>query len=827
MAKNLTALAIFQSLVRYINMKRIGFVLLWMLATMNVMANSFVSVMAADSLAVDTVRCHLRGRVTDDDGKALPFVNVRLSDQAIGTMTNLAGEYSLDFRSADSVVVKYSLLGFDTKEKLLLRPQGKLVWNVQLRQTGTQMGEVVVSEVRRQMGQTQELSTKELRQMPSTSGNAVEELVATQAGVSTHNEMSSQYNVRGGSFDENCVYVNGVEVYRPLLISSGQQEGLSVINSDMVERVQFSAGGFEAKYGDRMSSVLDITYRKPEKHEGSVSASLLGANIYDGFRVGNLSFSQGFRYKSNRYMLGSLETSGEYDPSFIDYQAYLSWSPSKVWTVDAIGYISRNNYRFKPKDRETKFGTMEDVKSFKVYFDGEEQDLFRTLFGALTVTRKLGKRSSISLGASAFTTKERETYDIQGQYWLDDAGTSEQLAVGTYMEHARNLLTSKTQTLRATYDLQANRHHVQAGFLWKHESIRENSREWEFRDSAGYSMPHYGDRLELIYNLKSVQEVNSSRFELFLQDTWRQEFKAGTLSLNYGARLSHWSWNSETLFSPRVSVGFVPSAAENLTLRLATGMYYQAPFYKELRDTTTTDGATVVQLNRDIRSQRSFQVVLGGEYKFRIANRPFKFTTEVYYKAQSRLNPYNVDNLKIVYYGRNEGSGYVAGVDFKVYGEFVPGTDSWISFSLMKAQMKLHGLSIPQPTDQRWSVNFFFTDYFPGTTRWKMNLKMAFAGGLPFGTPHSGLEANVFRAPPYRRVDIGMSYRLLNNEDHHRSRGLARHLRNVWLGLDCFNVIGLSNVASYLWITDITNRQYAVPNYLTGRMLNARFLVEF
>ena len=780
-----------------------------------------------DSVAVDTARCTLRGRVTDDEGKALTFANVHVEGKAIGTMTNLQGEYSLEFQTGDSIVVKYSLMGFDTKEKLLVRPRGKLVWNVQLRQSGTQMGEVVVSEVRRQMGTTQELNTKDIKRLPSTTGNAVEELVATQAGVSTHNELSSQYNVRGGSFDENCVYVNGTEVYRPLLISSGQQEGLSVINSDMVEKVQFSAGGFEARYGDRMSSVLDITYKKPERHEGSVSASLLGASLYDGFRVGKLSFSQGLRYKSNRYMLGSLETKGEYDPSFLDYQAYLSWSPSKAWTLDAIGYISRNSYRFKPKDRSTNFGTMQDVHHFMVYFDGEERDLFRTLFGSLSLTRHIGQRSKLTLGASAFSTKERETYDIQGQYWLDLIGASEELAVGTYMEHARNLLTSQTQSLRATYEYRPSDHQIMAGLLWKHERVHENSREWEFRDSAGYSMPHYGDRLELIYNLKSVQEVDANRLEVFLQDTWRKELGAGILSLNAGVRLSHWSWNSETLFSPRVSIGFVPSAAENLTLRLAGGVYYQAPFYKELRDTITRDGATVVELNRDIRSQRSYQLVLGGEYKFLVAERPFKFTTELYYKKQAYLNPYNVDNLKVVYYGRNEAWGYVGGVDFKVYGEFVPGTDSWISFSLMKAQMTLHGKKIPQPTDQRWNVNMFFTDYFPGTDRWKMTLKMAFAGGLPFGPPHTGLETHVFRAPAYRRVDIGMSYRLLNNEDHHRHSGLGQHLRNVWLGLDCFNLFGLNNVSSYLWITDITNHQFAVPNYLTGRMINGRFLIEF
>ena len=769
----------------------------------------------------------LNGRVLDDEGRGLPFVTVKVSGHLLGTATNLQGNYSLRLPPADSVVVTYSMMGYEQKQKLFTRPQGRLVWNVTLRTSGTEMQEVTVKEVRRQMGSTQEISTKDLKRLPSTTGNAVEELVATQAGVSTHNELSSQYNVRGGSFDENCVYVNGVEVYRPLLITNGQQEGLSVINSDMVERIQFSAGGFEAKYGDKMSSVLDITYKKPTRHEGSFGASLLGASVYDGFRKGKVSFSQGLRYKTNAYLLGSLQTTGEYNPNFLDYQAYLSWSPTRNWDIDLIGYISRNNYRFKPKDRTTKFGTLGNAMSLFVSFDGEEEDLFRTLFGSISIRRRLGERSSLTLGFSAFSTKERVTYDIQGQYWLNETNTEEQLAVGTYAEHARNLLTSRTESARLAYEFRPKGHQIQAGFQWRNERIRENTREWEYRDSAGYSIPHYGNRLELIYNLKSVQGVTGNRFELYLQDTWRKEVSAGIFSLNYGARLSRWSWNRETLFSPRATVGFVPSANDNWTFRLATGIYYQAPFYKELRDTMTIDGATTVQLNRNIRSQRSFQVVAGSEYKFRVAERPFKFTTEVYYKAQSNLNPYNVDNLKVVYYGRNEGSGYVTGIDFKVYGEFVPGTDSWLSFSLMKASMSLNGKRIPQATDQRWNVNFFFSDFFPNTDRWKMTMKAAFAHGLPFGTPHSGLEANVFRAPAYKRVDIGMSYRLLNNEDHHRRTGFASALRNVWLGVDCFNIFGLANVSSYLWITDIQGLQYAVPNYLTGRQINARFLIEF
>ena len=781
----------------------------------------------ADTVRIDTVRVQLQGRVVDDRQEPVGFANVRVEGTLIGTMTNLQGHYSLEFTSADSVVILYSMMGYEPRRKVLRKPSGRQTLNIVMHESGNEIGEVTVSETRRQMNQTQEINIDAVSRMPSTTGNAVEELVATQAGVSTHNELSSQYNVRGGSFDENCVYVNGMEVYRPLLVSSGQQEGLSVINSSMVERVQFSAGGFEAKYGDRMSSVLDITYKRPTRHEGSFAASLLGTSLYDGFRAGKLSFSQGLRYKSNRYLMGSLETKGEYDPSFLDYQAYLSWQPSPVWTLDAIGYVSRNNYRFKPTDRETNFGTMEDVKSFRVYFDGEEEDLFRTMFGSLTLTRKLGQRSSLSFGGSAFATRERETYDIQGQYWLNETGSDEELGVGTYMEHARNQLNSTTQSLRALFESHPANHHLQAGALMKWEQIEENTREWEFRDSAGYSMPHYADRLELIYNLKSKQDISSRRLELYAQDTWRHETSAGVVSLNYGLRLSNWSWNSETLLSPRASVGFVPASNDRLTLRLATGWYYQAPFYKELRDTITANGATVVKLNRDIQSQRSFQILAGGEYRFRVSGRPFQFTTEVYYKVQSRLNPYNVDNVKIVYYGRNEATGYVAGIDMKVYGEFVPGTDSWVSLSLMKAQMKLHGKSIPQPTDQRWNVNMFFSDYFPGTDKWKATLKMAFAGGLPFGPPHTGLESNVFRASPYRRVDLGMSYRLLDNEDRHVRSGFGRNLRNVWLGLDCFNVLGISNVSSYLWITDISRQQYAVPNYLTGRQLNARVLVEF
>lgn len=768
----------------------------------------------------------LSGRVIDDEQNPVIFAMVKVHGQAAGTTTDLQGKYSLEFNSADTVTISFSMMGYVTKEKTLTKPKGDLRLNITLQTQSIDMGEVTVKEVRRQLNTTQTLNAENIKQLPSTTGNAVEELVATQAGVSTHNELSSQYNVRGGSFDENSVYINGIEIYRPLLISSGQQEGLSVINSDMVDNINFSAGGFAAEYGDKMSSVLDITYKKPKKFEMTASASLLGANLYVGYAKRGFSMTHGVRYKTNQYMLGSLETKGEYNPRFLDYQTYISWSPNKKWSLDFIGNISQNKYDFLPADRHTNFGTMHDVKSFKVYFDGKEEDLFRTFFGTISLTHHFTERSKLSLAASAFTTKEQETYDIQGQYWLDETNTTEQLGVGTYMEHARNYLDANMKSVKLTYSHKPKGHDIKAGFTWKHESIKENSKEWEMRDSAGYSIPHTGNRLDLIYNLRSSNSISSDRLEIFGQDTWRFVNKWGIFSLNYGARLSYWNWNKEWLFSPRVSLGMIPSFNEDFTFRLATGLYYQSPFYKELRDTVTAHGSTKVVLNKDIKSQRSFQVVLGGDYKFKLMNRPFKFTTEVYYKALSNLIPYNVDNVKIVYYGGNVAKGYTAGIDFKLFGEFVEGTDSWISFSLMKAQQEVNGKSFPQATDQRYNLNFFFSDYFPGTTRWKITLKATVADGLPFGPPHTGLERMAFRAPAYKRVDIGMSYRLLNNEDGGNQKKFLRYLRNIWLGVDCFNLFDISNVSSYYWVTDVTNQQYAVPNYLTGRLINARILIE-
>lgn len=767
----------------------------------------------------------LQGKVSDKDGNPIELASVMVVSQGKLAMTNLKGEFHIQLHSADSVKVRFSMIGYKSKERVLRRPQGKQTMLVQLLDDN-EMQEVVVEGKTKQHGTTEELDVDKVKQGPSASGNAVEEMVQTQAGVSTHSELSSQYNVRGGTFDENSVYINNIEVYRPFLVRSGQQEGLSIINPDMVQSVGFSTGGFEAKYGDKMSSALDITYKRPKRTEASLTASLLGASAYLGIASKKFTWTNGVRYKTNRYLLGSLQTKGEYKPSFLDYQTYLSWQPSKRWQIDFIGNISDNHYNFQPEDRETNFGTLQNVKKFRVYFDGQEKDLFRTYFGSLSITRHLSPRTDVSLLASAFSTREQERYDIQGQYWLTQTETSENLGVGTYMQHSRDYLNANVKSLKLMLQHRMGKHKIEGGVTYKVEQVKENSAEYEYRDSAGYNVPHTGRDLRMIYALRAKNELNAKRTEAYLQDTWNFQTRDSVPTLftfNYGVRFAHWSFNGESIVSPRASLTITPGKNRNLSFRIAGGLYYQAPFYKELRDTSVVNGITYATLNQSVRSQRSIHALASMSYRFEMMGRPFKFTAEAYYKALSQLVPYSVDNVKVTYYGDQHATGHATGLDLKLFGEFVPGTDSWLTLSVMNTRMRLNGKSIPLPTDQRYALNLYFTDYFPGTTRWRMSLKLAYADGLPFATPHQELENNSFRAPAYKRADIGMSYRLLDNHDGSRNT----IFKNVWIGLDCLNLFGINNVNSYYWVTDIAGQQYAVPNFLTGRQINGRVTVEF
>ena len=776
----------------------------------------------------------IKGTVVDDDRKPLELAMVSIEGETmVGTRADLKGRYSLTCNSSDSLVVVFSMVGYQTRKRVLKEPTDTVTLNVVLPPLGIEIGTVEVKDVRRQTNTMTDVNLSDVKHMGNASGQGIEQIIATQAGVSTHNELSNQYNVRGGSFDENSVYINGIEVYRPLLIRSGQQEGLSIINPDMVEKVQFSAGGFDAKYGDKMASVLDITYKKPTRLEASASASMMGAAGYIGYGNEKFSMSHAVRYKTTKSLLGTTDTHGEYDPKDFDYQTYISWSPSKRWTLDLIGNIARNDYNFTPSDRTTKFGTAEEVHEFKVYFDGKEQDKFHTYFGALSLNYKLSRGTDLTLQASGYRTDELVTYDIHGEYWLDEAGTSGEqsvggeLGVGKYHEHERTRLKLNVYDISLKGNTGLNNHNLSYGLTMRRESIYDRSREWQWRDSAGYSLPHVPGEVNVVYSQSSSHDLNTTRFAAYVQDTYKLMTDRGLWSINGGVRVSYWDFNKETLVSPRFSIGFVPERNNRLSLRLAGGLYYQAPFYKEYRyERTDTLGNVYIDLNHNIKSQRSIHAIVGGDYTFRALNRPFKFTTEIYYKNLANLIPYEVDNLKVVYSGLNQSKGYVAGIDLKLFGQFVEGTDSWISFSLMKTQETLNGVKVPRPTDQRYSFALFFTDYFPKLPRLKFSLKAIVSDGLPTTSPRMTRDQSYFRQPAYKRVDVGLSFQLVGGQ-HRPTTGFLSHFKSIWLGVDVFNLFDISNVSSYYWITDVNAIQYAVPNYLTRRQINARLQLNF
>ncbi len=776
------------------------------------------------------VRIH--GKVYDSSNEPLEFVTVRIAGTVTGTTTGLKGEYSLVCPEQDTIKVIFSCIGYKEAERVLIDAKGEVVLNQQLQSKATELAEVEVSDFKRQLGGMQSIGTSSYKFSPDVSGGSVESLITTMAGVSSSNEMSSQYSVHGGSFDENSVYINGIELYRPLLVTSGEQEGLSVINPAMVDKIEFSTGGFPAEYSDKMSSVLDITYRQPEAFEGTVGVSLMGANLAVGQSSKHFSQLHGLRYKRNNSVLSSLETKGEYDPNFFDYQTNLNYRLSPKWKASFLGNIAINNYKFTPVNRTTNFGTAEDAKQFTVYFDGKEKDRFETYFGAMALQFRPNKANDFTFLASGYLTNELVSYDISGEYWLDQAGTSGddgvggELGVGRYHEHARNRIKASVFSLALRGNSGLNSHNLSYGITYNREKVYERSREWELRDSAGFSLPSGGESLEMIYLLTSRQDLSTNRMSAFIQDSYRLNASSGYFAVNGGVRLSYWDFNKEFLMSPRLSVSYIPAKADNWVFRFATGLYYQSPFYKEFR--RATEDGTVIELNRDIKSQRSWQFILGTDYTFRMLNRPFKLSGEAYYKALSNLIPYEVDNLKVVYDGVNSTSGFAAGVDFKLFGQFVPGSDSWISFSLMKTQETLNGVKVPRPNDRRYSFAMYFTDYFPKFPKLKLNLRGVFSDGLPTTAPHSSRDKGYFRTPAYKRVDIGLSYALLSAPKEGEARsGIGKYLKSIWLGLDCFNLFDISNVSSYYWVTDVNDVQYAVPNYLTRRQINVSLTIDF
>lgn len=776
------------------------------------------------------------GKVIDAEEQPIEFATVRIAGTAVGATTGLDGSYSLSVAESDTIEIIFTCIGYKEHKHKLISPSGNVNVNAKLFKTTRELEAIEVTEYKKQTGGMQTLDAGQLKVGPNASGNAVEGLLTTIAGVSSKDEMSSQYSVRGGSYDENSVYINGIEVYRPQLISSGQQEGLSIINPSLVGSIEFSTGGFSAEYGDKMSSVLDITYRQPESFEGNVAASLMGAEAAIGQSTGKFSQLHGIRYKRNTTLLSSLETKGEYDPSFFDYQTNLRLKLNDQWNISFLGNIAMNNYKFTPKTRSTSFGTSQNVKEFTVYFDGKEQDRFETYFGALELNYDVNKSTGFTLLASGFLTNELVAYDISGEYWLDEAGTNDgensvggEIGVGKYLEHSRNRFQAGVFTLGLKGHTSLNRHNLQYGLEYRNQQIYDRTSEWEQRDSAGYSLPNIDNKLEMIYNLTSKHDLTTNKLSWYAQDTYRLLVNAGLFTFNGGLRMSYWDFNNEFLVSPRISIGYIPEFNNSLSFRLSGGLYYQSPFYKEFRETKTDEnGNSYAELNRDIKSQRSIQLILGGDYTFRALDRPFKITAEAYYKKLDDIIPYELDNLKIVYSGRNEADGFIAGIDFKFFGQFVPGTDSWFSFSLMKTQENLNGVKVPRPTDQRYSFGVFFNDYFPKFPKLKFSLKGIISDGFPMTPPQVSRDVSYFRAPAYKRLDIGFQYQLVGGEkDGVRPYNFWRHFKSIWIGVDVFNLFDFSNVSSYYWVTDVNNIQYAVPNYLTRRQFNVNLSVAF
>ena len=794
------------------------------------------------------------GYVTDIDNRGIELVNVTAQGaEGIiqGTTTNKNGYYSLSLEESEFDLI-FSMVGYVTTKQSIIGNQDVLNINVSLPTDEQWIEEVEVRGVKHTTGTMDQIDAGTTRLMPDATGGSIESILITFAGVNQNNELSSQYNVRGGSFDENEVYVNGIEVHRPLLIRSGQQEGLSFVNPEMVQNVSFSAGGFGAQYGDKMSSVLDIQYKRPDRFEGSISASLLGASVYLAHGDSTYSQMHGIRYKTSAYFLGAMPTSGNYQPNYVDYQTMFNWALPHRWNMSFLGNVSFNDYRFQPDSLSESFGSYQDAKNLSIWYEGQEKDRFLTAFGALSANGDVGRGVHIGFDLSGFYTSEKENFDITGQYVLSDkpldteaSGTAKVskpgkvndytdasvLGTGTYHEHARNQLEAGVITLAHHGEWQRGQNTLSWGISGQAEIITDRISEWQWRDSAGYSQPNNEYAEELFYSMRGANSMYSARLQAYIQDSYKWNLEKCRILLTVGARLNWWSYTNEVLPSPRASLEIIPGWKRDFSFRIAGGLYYQAPFYKELRDTITDDaGVTRIHLNKDLKAQRSVHAVAGFDYYFRAWGRPFKLSAEAYYKYIDRMVSYTVDNVRVRYSGKNDAVGYATGVDLKLYGELVPGADSWISFSAMSARQKQIDHPewgwLPSPQEQRYSFSMLFQDYFPRLPQLIFHIKFIWSDGLPFAAPKNLESMKTFRTPPYRRIDIGATYAFNAKTAKFMRKPSAKHVNEWALQFEVFNLVGWKNVNSYFWVSDANGYQWASPNYLTGRMFNFKVRVD-
>ena len=794
----------------------------------------------------------ISGLITDEEDNILSAVNISVLGKSIGVISEDDGLYSLTIPANRSVVIGYSFIGYHI-EKIripMLKKGQTYTLNIQLQSSSTLLDDVIVTDQKSRKKSFSRIKPKHVSVLPGNSGG-IEAILKTLPGVSSANELSSQYSVRGGNFDENLVYVNGIEVYRPFLVRSGQQEGLSFVNTDMVGGIQFSAGGFEAKYGDKMSSVLDITYKRPRETTASLQLSLLGGSghIEGTNKNGRLSYLIGARHKTSKYLFNAMDTKADYTPKFSDLQAFINYEINTDWQISFLGNISKNEYTMIPENRDTDFGTINEALKLRIYFEGQEVDRYETYFGALSTTYQPSTELNLQFTTSAFQTFEQENFDILGEYWLyqleNNLGSDEfgdvafDRGVGKYINHARNSLNARVLNFshKGNYNKEAIK--VDWGFRMQKEEIEDKISEWNLIDSAFFNFPHPEDSIgnptsnpnqQIVMSELLKTQINLSSYR---NSGYMQVSKdIGNLTINAGTRGSYWTYNEELLMSPRASLAYAPIWEKDVVFRAASGIYYQSPFYKELR---TPEGT----LNSNIKAQKSTHYVLAADYLFYKWGRPFKWITEVYYKDLENLIPYKVDNVRIQYLANDLSNGYATGIDIKVNGEFVPGVESWASLSVMKTAEDIVGDTkidangntieagyIPRPTDQRVNFSMFFQDYIPGKPKYKMHLNLIYGTGLPFGPPNGEKYQDVLRIPNYRRVDIGFSA-VLKAADKKSKLKWLNTFNSIWVSAEVFNLLDINNTVSYLWVADVSGREYAVPNYLTARQLNAKLIFTF
>ncbi|WP_223550259.1 carboxypeptidase-like regulatory domain-containing protein [Aestuariivivens sp. NBU2969] len=794
----------------------------------------------------------VRGVILDSNNKPIASVNIKAGKE--GTQTNDNGFYTLKIPANQDVIIEFTHLSFKKIVSTFNLKNGEeYEFNPVLLTSIEQITTVVISGNRRKnIEGITVLEPETIRKIPGANAG-VENLLLSLPGVSNNNELSTQYSVRGGNFDENLVYVNDIEVYRPFLIRSGQQEGLSFINTDLVQNVDFSSGGFQAKYGDKLSSVLDITYKTPYKFEINTDLSLLGGSL----SIENISKDSkftsivGLRYRDNGLLVNAKETETNYDATFSDVQTFLTYKFTDRFHLSFLGNASLNKYGYAPQARQTNFGTLSDPIALIVFYDGQEKDRYQTLFGALKGSFFVNDNLNLKLIASTYQTTEEEYFDILSQYSLGEVNTSigdDNLGevefsegVGSQLNHGRNDIDALIASIVHKGDLNINDNRIEWSVKYNHEDIRDRLVEWEVIDSAGFSIrppfipkneqPYapYAGPLEPFQNVRTVNNTKIDRLQGYLQWSKRSSIRNSDIWYNVGLRVHNWSVNgmhieksNQTVFSPRAQLAVKPYWEKDMLFRIATGVYYQPPFYRELRD-------SVGIVQPLVKAQKSFHIVLGNEYSFKMWDRPFKLTTDVYYKKLTDVNPYTLENVRIRYRAKNNAEAYAYGLDMRLNGEFVPGTESWFSFGYLKTEENIDNRGyISRPTDQRLKFAALFQDYVPNIPSMKMYLNLVYNTGLPGGSP-SYADPYVYqtRLPDYKRADVGFQFVLVDDNKQY-SNGWKKPFKALSLGVEIFNIFDVQNSITNTWVRDVySKRQFAVPNYLTPRIFNIRTTMKF